>query len=564
MASLESTNMQRNLPKLCLELGSVTTSPSAQPTTFASIDQFPQCRASDNNRPRRKKILFSPDCHIDPWTKIIQSSVQSTFFSPIAAMRRYTLTVPFVMALAVISASRAADESSPAKPPKVSDKELWKPGPLPDRIILTWTGDPAHSQAVTWRTAPNTYKAQAQYVKAANGNLGSKNVQQVAGKTTPFESDLGLAHYHTARFENLLPDTKYMYRVGDGTNWSEWFQFQTASTRQDPFSFLYVGDAQVFIKEHWSRLVRQGFMAAPDARFIVHAGDLINRVNNDAEWGEWHYAGGWINAMIPTVPTPGNHEYSRDKLSLKRPVLTKHWAPQFALPQNGPQGLEGTAYFIDFQGTRIISLNSNVDPDLQTPWLDSVLRDNPHTWTIVTFHHPIYSGAKNRDNARIRSKWQPLFDRHRVDLVLTGHDHTYARSGLVLSAEDAGRVPAPGGRNGTIYVVSVSGGKFYSLDPQDWMKRSIANTQLFQVIRVDGRKLRFETRTTTGDLFDQFELRKRPDDSNQLVEREQLALESRPMGTARSPDSLLAVGGLFGLTGILLVVRQYRRLIPRG
>ncbi|MFM8215573.1 MAG: fibronectin type III domain-containing protein, partial [Pirellula sp.] len=42
----------------------------------------------------------------------------------------------------------------------------------------------------------------------------------------------------------LQPATKYAYRVGDGVNWSEWFQFRTASTQPEPFSFVYFGDAQ--------------------------------------------------------------------------------------------------------------------------------------------------------------------------------------------------------------------------------------------------------------------------------------------------------------------------------
>ena len=60
----------------------------------------------------------------------------------------------------------------------------------------------------------------------------------------------------------------------------------------------------------------------------------------------------------------------------------------------------------------------------QTAWLEKVLADNPNRWTIVEFHQPIFSPAKGRDNPEQRAAWKPLFDRHGVDLVLTGHDHT--------------------------------------------------------------------------------------------------------------------------------------------
>jgi hypothetical protein len=71
----------------------------------------------------------------------------------------------------------------------------------------------------------------------------------------------------------------------------------------------------------------------------------------------------------------------------------------------------------------------------------------------------------------MRDKLQPLFDKYRVDLALTGHDHTYARAGLMESdnVTTGAAVRAPGG---TVYVVSVSGPKMYRLDREDFMRRA--------------------------------------------------------------------------------------------
>src|SRR5690606_40830927 len=57
----------------------------------------------------------------------------------------------------------------------------------------------------------------------------------------------------------------------------------------------------------------------------------------------------------------------------------------------------------------------------------SLLSHNPNKWTCVVFHHPIFSTKTTRDNKRMRETFKPLFDRYKVDLVLQGHDHTYAR-----------------------------------------------------------------------------------------------------------------------------------------
>ena len=393
---------------------------------------------------------------------------------------------------------------------KVSPGELYAPSREPDRILLSWTGDPATTQNVTWRTDASVDSAVAQIAPAGDGPDFTKQARKAPATSEFLEAGLGPAKYHTARFTGLTPKTLYVYRVGDGGAWSEWNQFRTASAEPDPLTFLYVGDAQNDIYSMWSRVIRTGFSDAPRANFILHAGDLVNRGNADAEWGEWFRAAGWINRSIPSLATPGNHEYPR---SGGGRTLSMHWRPQFALPENGVAGLEESCYYIDVQGVRIVSLNSNERRTEQGEWLDEVLRDNPNKWTILAFHHPVYSSARGRDNKKLREQWQPVFDKHHVDLVLQGHDHTYARSNLVSG------VNAQSGDSGTVYVVSVSGPKMYEVDTNPWMARVAERTQLYQVIRVDGDRLEYEARTARGILYDAFELRKQDGKPNELVNR---------------------------------------------
>ena len=191
--------------------------------------------------------------------------------------------------------------------------EAHKPTTLPDRIVLTWEGDTATTQAVTWRTDVNVTTPQAQIALATdNSDFKDNAVTVPAESTSELATYLGYSEkYHSVNFQDLSPETKYLYRVGDGVNWSEWFEFTTASEEAKPFSFIYVGDAQNDILEHWSRVIRNAYSDLPEASFIVHAGDLINQGDADDQWGEWFKAGGWLNGMVPSIPTPGNHEYSR-------------------------------------------------------------------------------------------------------------------------------------------------------------------------------------------------------------------------------------------------------------
>jgi 3',5'-cyclic AMP phosphodiesterase CpdA len=406
-------------------------------------------------------------------------------------------------------------------PEPIEEADLHRPLVVPDRIVLTWTGDPATSQAVTWRTSvheDSVSTAVAELTLATpHGGYGAIQGMRDSAIVLPatsetLETDLGSASYHSVEFKGLLPETLYAYRVGDGANWSEWFQFRTASRQRKPFKFIYFGDAQNELKSHWSRVVRQAYKHASDARFIVHAGDLINKYNRDAEWGEWFYAAGWINGMLPSIVAAGNHEYGADELGMRN--LSAHWQPQFALPEHGPEGLEESVYYIDYQGVRIVVLNSNEQLEAQVAWLDGVLGDNPQNWTVLTFHHPVFSAADGRDNKELRALWQPVIDRHEVDLVLQGHDHTYGRSRNVrngLSVRDD--------RSGTVYVVSVSGPKMYESSVHPLMRRIAEDTQLYQVIEIAGNELVYRAYMATGELYDAFNLTKQEKGVNKLQEK---------------------------------------------
>ncbi len=391
------------------------------------------------------------------------------------------------------------------------DTQAYLPSPQPDRIILTVTADPATSMAVTWRTDTSVQRAYAEIAEDDDGPEFDKKARRLEALTETYATNLGPAHTHSVTFQGLRPATAYVYRVGDGKRWSEWIPFRTAGERGAPLTLLYLGDAQNDIRSKWSRVIHRAYAAAPDASLIVHAGDLINNFDRDEQWGEWHAGGGMILRMTPSFPSPGNHEYGRGPSGERR--ITVNWRAQFTLPLNGPAGLEETCYYADIQGVRMISLNSVEKQQEQAQWLDALLSKNPNRWTIIVFHHPIYSTARGRDNKELRELWQPIFDKHAVDLVLQGHDHTYARTPLMTARE------ADKGKAGTVYVVSVSGTKMYALDPKSIFVRVAEDTQLFQVIRIQGDRLSFEAHTAGGALYDAFELRKRAGKPNELIER---------------------------------------------
>lgn len=382
----------------------------------------------------------------------------------------------------------------------------------PENIILNWKDDPSTSQAVTWRTSGIVKEGYAEIAQADAAPTFIYSAIREKAVTEELETANGTKYYHSVNFDSLKPNTLYVYRVGKENHWSEWFHFRTAGNGEKSFSFIYFGDAQNSVLSLWSRAIRSAYSEAPKARFMIHAGDLINRANVDREWKEWFEAGDWIHAMIPSIPTPGNHEYAKNEAGERS--LSVYWRPQFTLPENGISGLEESVYYIDYENVRLISLNSNEREDEQVPWLENVLKNNPKKWTVVTYHHPLYSGSTGRDNKELRDLWKPIFDKYQVDIALQGHDHTYARGRNLTSG-----VNIKDGVGGTMYVVSVSGPKMYKLNDERWYDRAAENTQLFQVITINDDTLNYKAITVTGQVYDTFDLVKDAGKQNQLIDK---------------------------------------------
>lgn len=399
------------------------------------------------------------------------------------------------------------------------------PTPEPDRVILNATETPEKSLAVNWRTDTTVVENFLEWAPATSGPEFLANVQRIPARKEALrvkhkEEPEIKANYFSATLGNLTPGMKYVYRVGNSTGWSEWHQVRMP--HPDKLAFIYFGDAQNDVKSMWSRVIREAYKTTPEVDFMLHAGDLINRHDHDLEWGEWFYAGSFIHATIPGIMTPGNHEYGTGV------VLSPNWRPQFNLPANGPKGLEETCYVVNYSNLKVISLDAEqIDEspyylEKQSRWLDSVLTHDPRKWTAVTLHYPFFSTKPNRDNEKLRTVFKPILDKHRVDIVLQGHDHAYGR-GMVSN------VPSGAGVNdaqsGTMYVVSVSGPKMYDVSNDPWMQRKARNTQLFQIISIEGEKLTYQAYTASGELYDAFDLVKVKKKPNKVINRIPKTLE---------------------------------------
>jgi hypothetical protein len=432
-------------------------------------------------------------------------------------------TVPALFLLAQDTSGTGA-KKTPAKTEKQIEnfrRSNTTPAPefTPQRVILGWTGDPARTRTITWRTEKAAASPQVQVAIANPDPAFANSARSNPAKTSSLDVESGktVATYRAA-LDGLTPDTRYLYRVGDGTNWGEWNGFRTASDKPAKFRFIYVGDAQNDIKSLWSRTIRNAYAHAPNSAFIIHAGDLVASGYRDDLWGEWYDSMGFIAANVAMMPVPGNHETEKPKGAPKSLSLPAIWKQQFAYPANGPDLPDNDSYWFDYQGVRFIAMNVNLmenerEFDANRPaiqahaaWLEKVLKNNPNRFTVIYQHQGLFSMAHERNYAKMREVLLPVYDKYHVDLVLQGHDHLYARShklaGGAVVADDA---------PGTVYMISVSGPKMYEVDKlfEPLQVKVIPNTQMFQTVEIDGDKLVLHAYNSEGDLLDGFQLEKK-------------------------------------------------------
>ncbi|WP_303639159.1 purple acid phosphatase family protein [Stenotrophomonas tuberculopleuritidis] len=377
--------------------------------------------------------------------------------------------------------------------------------PVPDRIVASPAVDPSRGFAVAWRT-DGSVQAPLLEIALAGDSPAIEGIRQVRATTRELQTENGRSHHHRAEIDGLQPDTLYVYRVQGNGSWSAWNQLRTLAAADQPLTLLYFGDTQNKNVSHVSRVVRAAQKAAPDVRLSLFAGDLVSGGDNmdDSEWGEWFAATAWLAQETLVAPAIGNHEYFEEfeDTPQERRVLGRHWPVTFALPANGADAAASSSYWFDAQGVRVVVVDGTSALDLgtasaQAQWLDSVLAGHRQPWTVVLLHQPFYSPRAGRENAALRDVLLPVVRRHKVDLVLQGHDHTYGRRG-------EGQAATPQ------YVVTVAGPKQYRLsdEARSTMNPVGEDTQLFQVLRVDPQHLRYEARTVTGRLYDAFELRR--------------------------------------------------------
>ena len=238
----------------------------------------------------------------------------------------------------------------------------------------------------------------------------------------------------------------------------------------------------------------------------VNARSTHNKLDN-LRIGESEYAGFTYPAllrMLPLATTIGNHES-------KGTDYKYHYNNPNSEDELGSTN-SGSDYYFSYGNVLFISLNSNNRNTVEhRELLKKAVESNPDAkWKVVMFHHDIYGSGQphsDTDGANLRALFAPLMDEFGIDMCLTGHDHSYARSylmadGTAIQYDDSVAINP----EGTLYIAagSASGSKFYKLaTTKQYYIAERSNTQIptFSTIDFSDESIVIKTYDYNGNKY---------------------------------------------------------------
>ncbi len=320
-----------------------------------------------------------------------------------------------------------------------------------DSLFLTWREDPTTTIMIQW-VAGGSQTVPAVSYRPKQGQVWQ--TAKVVQKPFP-GTDLKV---YRSELTGLAPGTEYAFQIGSA---SPEFRFRTMPAKAtDEFTFVTGGDAGT-----GSAAVNSNRLAArQDPSFVVIAGDVAyDNGRSPATFLKFlkNYHETMTDSkgrLIPLVTCLGNHEVdggyngTRDKAASFLSVFDGFYH----------ETSYGVLDFGDYLSLVLLD-SGHLSPiaGAQTDWLKKTLaerEDHPHVFALnhvpcyPSYRNPWGKDGKGGTGADQRKYWCPLFERHKVNVVLEHHDHTFKRSHPLTD----GRIDE---KNGVLYLGDGSWGK---------------------------------------------------------------------------------------------------------
>jgi len=336
------------------------------------------------------------------------------------------------------------------------------------------------SAVLRWRTDAPT-DSRVEYGTAV-GSLGS------------YTDDATVTTEHAVTISGLLPDTKYYYSIGtttvvlEGDDANHFVVTSPAPGSAKPTRVWILGDSGLpGAVQNSVRDAYAAYTGSTPTDFVMMLGDNAYNTGLDAEYQSGLFDPYEVMLRKAVLwPTRGNHDVLRGGGN-------NDYYDFFTMPTAAEAGGVASGseayYSFDYGNIHFICLDSEGTDrspgGAMMTWLKSDLGASTKDWNIAFWHHPPYTkGSHDSDNdgdsgGRMRDMRQnalPILDTLGVDLVFTGHSHSYERS--VLLKGHYGKSPT---LDPPTMVLDGGSGRFGTVDGP-YAKTSLARVPLQGIV----------------------------------------------------------------------------------
>ncbi|OQS04539.1 calcineurin-like phosphoesterase [Thraustotheca clavata] len=344
-------------------------------------------------------------------------------------------------------------------------------------------------------------------------------------------------YFHSVVMDGLVPLSEYFYQYGnDLDGWSAIRSFISRPALGDNTTISFIAYADMGVDDSprgWSTSLRvfEDVVNKDYNSFLLHFGDISYARGVGYMWDKYFALIEPVATRIPYLVSIGNHEFDYISGGEHDPSHLESFHPswgnygadssgecgvpmvhRFHAPSNG-RGLFW--YSFEYGLATVIQMSSEhnfLPGSLQHSWLQATLAGIDRTrtpWIILTAHRMMYTTQMGEEedlrvSLHFRAAVEPLLQQYKVNLVLTGHQHSYERSCPVYQGKCV--------ENGTVHMVVGSAGA--ELEQQGFSDQigewSVSHINAFGYLRghISRTKMHLEfVLNTNGNVYDQVELR---------------------------------------------------------
>ncbi len=270
---------------------------------------------------------------------------------------------------------------------------------------------------------------------------------------------------------DLLAGEAYKYYCVSGDYTSDVYYFETAD--DGDFDAVFVSDIHISENEeqdsikntagNFNYMLNQAVAKNDNISLVISAGD-------NADHGLYsEYVGLFATPYAKSLPLAlvnGNHDYKAEVY----PVVVNH-PNVYNETATVPDKNGGNYWFVKGDTLFLMMNGSWASSADHKRFVDLAVKANPDVkWKVAVLHNDLYGGHlthREGENKLLRAMYAPIFDEHKVDLVLMGHSHVYSRTHVLKDNKIVENLTGDSSvtdAQGTIYFTNASASRSRSED----------------------------------------------------------------------------------------------------